>query len=145
MESSDRSALVFHGIVVIFLGLLAGFPFAFVVTGDLAGDVRAWRMAHLEGVLNGMLMIAVAAAGGSLSLARSRSRWVFRSLCVAGYGNVVASTLGATFGVRGLTPAGPIANLVTYALFMLAIAGVVAGLGLAAQGALRARRGAPTV
>jgi len=140
METTDRSTLVFHGIAVIFLGLLAGFPFVLVVTGDLAGEVRAWRMAHLEGVLNGMLMIAVAAAGGAIRLSRGRSRAVVWCLCAAGYGNVLASVIGASTGVRGLEPVGPVANLVTYGLFLVAVVGVLAGLALAAQGALRARR-----
>ena len=37
--------MLFHGVVVILLGLLAGIPFAFVISGELAGSVRAWRMA----------------------------------------------------------------------------------------------------
>lgn len=141
MDSSICSRLAFHGIVVVLLGLLAGFPYAFVVTGDLAGEVRAWRMAHMEGVLNGLLMVAVAGAGGFLSLSARQARMVFWGLFAAGYGNVVASIVGATSGVRGLSPEGPAANAVVFALFTVAIAGVLLGLGLAALGALRTRRG----
>jgi hypothetical protein len=140
MDDSTRSALVFHGILVILLGLLAGFPYALVVSGDLAGEVRAWRMAHLEGVLNGLVMIAVAAAGGLSVLTAFQSRLVVWGLLVAGYGNVAASILGASFGVRGLAPEGPWANFVVFGLFTAAIVGVFLGLGVAALGALRARR-----
>jgi len=134
-----RASLVLHGAVVIGLGLLAGIPFALVVTGDLAGEVRAWRMAHMEGILNGLVMVAVAAAGGSIHLSPGSARWLWAGLLVAGYGNVVASVVAAAFGVRGLAATGPPANLVVFALFSAAIAGVLAGLGLAARGALRAR------
>jgi len=141
VDSGTRTSLVFHGIVVIVLGLLAGIPYALVIGGDLSGEVRAWRMAHLEGVLNGMLMIVISAAGDSLSLSAGRSRLLLRCFLVAGYGNIAASVIGASFGVRGLTPAGPASNFVTYAIFMAAVVAVLLGLGVAAQGALRARRG----
>ncbi len=49
MDERLRHKMIFHGAVVILLGLLAGFPFAFVITEQMPGDVRAWRMAHLEG------------------------------------------------------------------------------------------------
>jgi hypothetical protein len=143
MESGARASLVFHGIVVIVLGLLPGIPYALVIGGDLPGDLRAWRMAHLEGVLNGMLMLVISAAGGSMTLSPGRSRLLVRCFGVAGYGNVAASVLGAIFGVRGLTPTGPASNFVTYVIFMAAVVGVLLGLAIAAQGALRARRGAP--
>lgn len=141
MDSSSRASLVFHGVVVIVLGLLAGIPYALVIGGDLSGEVRAWRMVHLEGVLNGLLMVAIGAAGGSLVLSAARGRLLVWCFIVAGYGNVVASATAALFGVRGLTPAGPASNFVTYLIFMAAVVGVLLGLGIAAQGAFRARRG----
>ncbi len=129
--------MLFHGVVVILLGLLAGIPFAFVISGDLAGSVRAWRMAHLEGVLNGLVVMAVAAAGGRMSLSARQQRWLAWGLIVAAYGNVVASIVGASFGVRGLTPTPPLSNLFVFLLFTLAIVGVFLGLGLAAWGVRR--------
>jgi hypothetical protein len=137
LETRVRSSLVAHGVIVIVLGLLAGFPFALVISGDLAGEVRAWRMAHLEGVLNGLVLVAIGAAGGLIALSPGQGRCLHVSLLVAGYGNVVAATLGAAFGVRGLTPAGPASNLVVFVLFTAAIIGVLLGLALAAFGALR--------
>lgn len=141
MDSVSRASLVFHGILVIVLGLLAGIPYALVIEGDLMGDLRAWRMAHLEGVLNGMLMLVISAAGGSIVLSEARAQLLLWCFVVAGYGNLTASVLGASFGVRGLTPAGPAANFITFLIFMAAVVGVLLGLGLAAQGALRASRG----
>jgi hypothetical protein len=144
MDSRSQASLVLHGIVVIVLGLLAGIPFALVISGDLAGDVRAWRMAHLEGVLNGLVMLGVGAAGRHVLLSAGQTRVCVLGLLAAGYGNVVAASVGAAFGVRGLTPAGPASNFLVFALFSVAIVGVLAGLGLAAHGALRARRGGAT-
>ena len=140
MEPRLRARLVFHGAVVVMLGLLAGFPHAFVLTGQIAGEERAWRMAHLEGLLNGMLMMGGAAVADSVVLSPRQWTWLFWSLVAAGYGNVVASVLGASFGVRGLALAGPPANAIMNLLFWLAIGGILTGLGLLIVGARNAAR-----
>jgi hypothetical protein len=140
MRERDRIRMALHGAVVILLGLLAGFPYALVVTGAMAGEERAWRMAHGEGVENGLVILAVAAIGGLLSLDERRSRLCASMLIVAGYGNVVASIIGAATGNRGLAFALPIANIVVYVLFFVAVVGVLGGLALAADGARRALR-----
>ena len=140
MEPRLRARMVYHGAMVVMLGLLAGFPHAFVLTGQLAGEERAWRMAHLEGLLNGMLVLLAAAVSGWLVLSGAQQRWLVWSLVAAAYGNVIASTLGASFGVRGLDLAGPPANVVMNLLFWVAIVGVLVGVGLVIAGARGAVR-----
>lgn len=140
MEERERRSLVLHGAIVILLGLAAGFPYALVLTGAMAGEERAWRMAHAEGLQNGMMMMLVAAVGGLLSLDAAKSRLCARAFTIAGYGNVVASFLGAWVGVRGLEWGPPAANMVMYALFLAAVAGVFLGVGLVAAGAAASRR-----
>ena len=130
--------MVFHGAVVMLFGMLAGFPYAFVVTGDLPGSERAWRMAHLEGTLNGLVLLAVAGIGERLVLPARGAPVLAWALILTGYGNVVAAILGATFQVRGLVPGGSVVNTVVYTLFIVAIAGIFVGLGLVALGAGRA-------
>jgi len=132
--------MIFHGAVVILLGLLAGFPYALVVTGSLAGSERAWRMAHLEGVLNGLLVIVVAAVWDRLALDGWKRDVLAWSLVLIAYGNVVASVIGATFAVRGLEPGGSPSNTLVYLLFMMAVVGIVVGIGLVAEGAWKRRR-----
>jgi hypothetical protein len=141
MEATWRARLVQHGAIVILLGLLAGFPYAFVVTGQMAGEERAWRMAHMEGLLNGMLALLAAGVWDALVLSAGQRRGLALSLLVAAYGNAIASILGASFGVRGLSLGGPAMNSVVYLLFVLAIAGVLAGVGLLIAGGARALRG----
>jgi hypothetical protein len=86
--------------------MVAGFPFAFVLLQKVVlwpfpaldwappGDVRAWRMAHLEGILNGLTLIAIAPSpapdDGSRS-ARARRR---------GSGGASSSLHGATSWLR---------------------------------------------
>src|SRR3989442_5002148 len=92
--------MIFHGAVVILLGLLAGFPYALVITGSLVGSERAWRMAHLEGVLNGLVVIAVAAVWGRLGLRRWESEVVAPALLLLGHRNLVAAGIRAALPVR---------------------------------------------
>ena len=132
--------MVLHGVIVIRLGLVAGVPYASAIASGEAEPLRAWRMAHLEGVLNGLVAIAIAAAGGLLVLGHRQQRVL--AVCVVGmaYGNVVGSILGAATGNRGLAPGGSFLNTVVYLLFVAAVVGIVVALALAGLGASRAAR-----
>ena len=137
MDGALRKRMVFHGAVVILLGMLAGFPYALVVTGSLQGSERAWRMTHLEGVLNGLVLIAVAGVGRRLTLGARQQTVLAWALIVTGYGNVVAAAIAATLNVRGLSPGGSFGNTLVYLLFMVAVVGIFVGLVLVAHGARR--------
>ena len=137
LEPRSARSLVGHGLVVILLGLLIGFPYALVLTGSMAGSERAWRMAHLEGVLNGLLLVAIGAARESLALSERESRWLAWALILTAYGNVIASAIGAAVGERGLSPEPPLANLVVYAGFIAAVVAVLFAIGLAVRAAFR--------
>jgi len=126
--------LFFHGAAVIWVGLIAGFPFGLVVMGRISGDVRAWHMAHLEGVLNGLLTFGAAAALKHLIL---DERYVpLYALCfiVAAWGNVVGSILAAIVGQRGLELAPPMTKIMVFTVFVVAIAAVLVGLFLMMRG-----------
>ena len=144
MNPRSRLQMILHGAAVILLGLAAGIPYALVVTGSLAGEERAWRMAHAEGLQNGMLLLAIAGVGGRLVLDDRRSAILAWSLIAAGYGNVLASVLGAVTGNRVLEAAAPAANAVVFALFVVAMGGVLTGLVLLVAGARAAmKKGLP--
>ena len=132
--------MIFHGAVVILLGLLAGFPYALVVTGTLASSERAWRMAHLEGILNGLTLIAVAAVAPWLVLGRRTQRALAWLLIVTAWGNIVPSVIGPLFGGRGLEFGGSAANSVMYVLFVAAVVAVLVAMVLVFVGALRRAR-----
>lgn len=140
MDSKLRARVVLHGVIVMGLGLLAGIPYASAIASGEAEPVRAWRMAHLEGVLNGLVAIALAAAGGLLVLSPGKQRLLAFSVVGMAYGNVVGSALGAATGNRGLAPGGSLVNTVVYLLFVAAVLGIVVALALAGIGAWRAAR-----
>ena len=140
MSGRLSSQLVLHGAIVVLLGMVAGFPYGSAVTGG--EDPRAWRMAHLEGVLNGLMMIAIGAARSRLVLKPALQRLLFWTLVITGYGNVMASILAAASGQRGLQPGGALANNLVFGGFMLAVVGVLVALILVVVGAMAGARSA---
>jgi hypothetical protein len=152
MTERRQALLVAHGALVFLLGLAAGFPFAFEILGrfelwplpsvplDVPGDTRGWRMAHLEGVLNGLLLISVGAFGDRLRLSPRGAAVVFWGLLACAWGNISASWIAPLAEVRGLAFAGGVWNRLVFALFMIAIVGVVAELVGVLRGALSAAR-----
>src|SRR5437667_10630129 len=127
MPERLRALLVANGALVFMVGLVAGFPFTFVILGKivlwplpgalevhLPGDVRGWRMAHLEGILNGLTLIAVAAAAPWLALGPRAQHWVAWLPIATAWGNGVADGIGATCGRRGLESGGGAADSLRY-------------------------------
>jgi len=139
MTDRQRALLVANGAVVFVVGMIAGFPFALVVLGTPVGpgDVRGWRMAHLEGILNGLLLVAIAAAGGHLRLGPRAQGVLFWSLVVTAWGNEIASVIGPLLGGRGLEFGGGVTNSVMYVLFMIAVVTVLVAMAVVLWGALR--------
>jgi hypothetical protein len=133
------------------LGMAAGFPLAFEILGrielwpvpgsvavDMPGDLRGWRMAHLEGILNGVLLMTVAAIGPLLRLGSRGAAWVTRGLLVCAWGNIVASWIGPLSETRGLAFTGITWNSLVYLLFVAAIVGVLGAMVAILVGARRA-------
>ncbi len=157
MSERQQSILVAHGALIFLLGMAAGFPFAFEILGrvelwpipgsvqvDMPGDIRGWRMAHLEGVLNGLLMIGVASVGARLRLSERAAAWATWGLLATGWGNIVASWIGPLTETRGLSFTGWSWNTLVFLLFMAAIAGVLIAMVLVVRGALaNARQAGP--
>ena len=153
MAERLQARLIAHGALVFLVGLCAGFPFAFFELGKIAlwplpgsievslpGDVRGWRMAHLEGILNGLTLIAVAGVLPRLRLSVGQQRALGWLLIVTAWGNTIASVIGPVFGGRGLEFSGGTANGLMYLLFVAAVGAVIVAMWLVFQGARRAGR-----
>jgi hypothetical protein len=129
-----------NAVIVIAVGLfLGGVPLVWVVVRDvyggaapvtLGGDYRGWLMAHLEGLLNGLLVIGLAAATRLRPMGRTTERVLLWSLLIAAWGNTAASVLAPLFGVRGMafSPSAP--NNLVAAVFTIALVATVAALGV---------------
>jgi hypothetical protein len=147
--------LVVHGALVFIVGLIAGFPFALLEIHAMSldasgspppvpGDVRGWRMAHLEGVLNGLTCFAGVAVGPYLRLSARGYTILAWSLVVTAWGNMIASLIGPLLGGRGLVFGGSVSNSIMYLLFVVAVVTIALAMGLIFRGARAADDDAPS-
>ncbi len=97
MDSRGRR-MCWHGMFLFLLGLLTGFvELKFT-------NPRMGLAAHLEGVMNGILLIALSAAWGYVTLApRPKAAAYFLALYGA-YANWFITTMAAIFGTATLSP-----------------------------------------
>ena len=148
MSNRIFGLLVANGALVLLAGFAIGFPYGAVVGQSLdpsmpqavPGTIRAWNMAHLEGVLNGMLMIAAAATAVKLALGATGEKVVFWGLVIAGWTNVVASTISALTGGRGTGVTGFDWNTLDFLLFMAGVVGAIAAVIALTRAALATAR-----
>lgn len=134
IESYVRK-MIFHGAAVVWLGLMAGFPFGLVIMGRMEGSLRAWHMAHMEGILNGLLTLVAAVIVKHLAIDERRIALYAWSFIVAAWTNVLASIFGAIVHQRGLEMAPPLTNLIVFSTFVVGILAVLVGLYLVLRGA----------
>ncbi|MGV8995479.1 MAG: hypothetical protein ACOH12_00860 [Parvibaculaceae bacterium] len=147
MDKRVQALLIVNGALVLLAGYISGFPYGTAVaeqmasgTDGIVAGVRAWHMAHLEGVLNGMLMIAVAAAAGALAMTKRLQGVIFWGLVVAGWTNVVASNISALTGGRGTGVTGLDWNTFNFVVFMAGVIGAFAAAIALAMAAWRAAK-----
>ena len=126
---------------MILCGALAGFVYTGVLTGEIPGRAQAWRFAHLNGLVNGAILVALSGASTQVSLSGTGQRWLVLLTVSGSYSNVVASMLGAALGQRGLSASGPGANVVVFGLFVFAVVALLTGLILVIIGAWRSLAG----
>ena len=89
---------MWHGMFLFLLGLLTGF-----VETKFA-NVRMGLAAHLEGVMNGIFLLALGAAWGEVRLTPRLSAAAFWSVLYGTYVNYVMTTLAAILGTGALSP-----------------------------------------
>lgn len=95
----QQQGLVCHGLIILFLGLLSGIGFSVAAaTGPNDAPLYAsWRFAHMEGLLNGIAVIAIAAVWPSiyrLGKMVSVGRW---ALIIGCYANIIGPMINALF------------------------------------------------
>jgi hypothetical protein len=122
--------LLFHGALVLLVGLLAGAPYGRAIAGGAPlRRVEAWRAAHTGLIGTGLMTLvfglmlrawnAQGAVADAVALSAIVSAWAF----------AVAMILAAASGQRGLGASGPVANRLVFAGYAV---GVLGSLGAAA-------------
>jgi (hydroxyamino)benzene mutase len=93
-----RRRLLFHGITLFLIGLLTG------LVEQHFTNVRMALAAHLEGVMNGIFLLAVGAIWNEVRLSTLSGKIAYWALLVGTYGNWVVTTIAAILGTAALSP-----------------------------------------
>jgi hydroxylaminobenzene mutase len=96
-EGTDRR-LIWHGVMLFLLGLVAG---AFV---PLYASPRLGLSAHVGGVTTGTFLTVVGLIWDRLRLSAAAGRWAFRLVLYGTYGSSLGLLLAAIFGTSRSTP-----------------------------------------
>jgi len=92
-----------------------------LTTPGASVDTRAWNMAHLECLLNALLMLSVATATKFLTVSQKQSSTLSWALITCGWTNAVASTSSALTGGRGAIATGMDWNTLNHGLFLVGV------------------------
>lgn len=97
MEDTPRR-LSWHGLLLFLLGLVTG-----LVIPQLANP-RMGLAAHLEGLLNGIFLLALGSAWPRVRLSPRAAKAAFGAALYGTYANWATTTAAAAFGTAALTP-----------------------------------------
>jgi (hydroxyamino)benzene mutase len=97
MEGTGRK-LMFHGMCLFLLGLLTGFA------EQHFANVRMGLAAHLEGVMNGIFLVALGAIWTHVRLSATVSMIAYWTVLYGTYANWFVTALAAIFGTAALSP-----------------------------------------
>jgi hypothetical protein len=154
LEKSQR-LLLGHGALVLLFGFLIGFGFLFFLLGkielwpfgaieyQMPGTYDAWRMAHIEGILNGLMMWILAAVMPILSNYIEGTYRLAVGSVIVGWTIAIASVLDPLFPEsRGLAFTKE-SGLISDIAFFLFIIGIGIVIWLVTTIAVRSFRAAP--
>ncbi len=155
MTERQKSLLVLNGVGLLISSALSGWLHFFQLLGEIdlwpvlnhieaqvPGESRAWVMAHLEGITNGLLLMAIACISGFLRLTAAQFTWLFYSSLTFAWLFTLPAIANAWFGTRGLAFGGgpfgdSLANNVIYLFGWPPMVGVHIAFVLLALGAWR--------
>lgn len=109
--------MVINGLIVLFIGLVAGLMLVFSMLGEVAlwplpaweivvpGSVRGWAAAHSGGIMNGLLVAGAAFWLLRSSLMGGQARWAAWGMIITGWANTVFYWAGNLSANRGISVA----------------------------------------
>ncbi|MEW5877789.1 MAG: hydrogenase [Acidobacteriota bacterium] len=95
-EKSQR--LSWHGMLLFLLGLVTG------LVMQLFSNPRMGLAAHLEGLMNGIFLLALAANWSRLRLSAGAEKWALGAVLYGTYANWFFTSLAAAFGTAAMAP-----------------------------------------
>ena len=116
LANRHQALLLAHGGLVLVIGLLSGFGLLFRLLEQVAiwpipwridtiivGSVRGWQAAHVGGILNGLMVMAMAPCLPLVSLRERTKGWVVFALIFTGWANTFFYQFGNLAANRGLS------------------------------------------
>jgi hypothetical protein len=146
-----RRLLIGHGALLIFYGGLIGFAFLFFLIGKIAlwpipgeinyqlpGTYDGWRMAHMEALVNGVIMWLTAALLPFIPLSAKNITRSAYGLIIVAWTFSIASLIDPIFpNSRGLAYTGSLTNNIAFFLFYLGVLLVMIIMGAIAYKSLK--------
>ena len=119
MPERTRALLILNGFGLLVFAIFVGWHWMFALLGeivlwpiippieiDLPTDSRAWRMAHMEGITQGLMLMAIGLAGPFFMLSQRWHRVLFWSSVVTAWLFSLPTYFHALLGTRGLAFGG---------------------------------------
>ena len=114
MEESARH-LLFHGVIILLLGLLAGIPYGrAILMKKSEKNILAWRVAHSSLSMGAILMFSLVPILSLLSVGFEIKWTIVVLFIITGYAFSFALYLGPNVGHRGLAYGGPMSAKLVY-------------------------------
>ena len=131
--------LIGHGGLLLFVAGILGFGFVFFLIGKIAlwpipweidyqlpGTYDAWRMAHMEGIANALLLWLTAAVLPLMPFSTTGRKRLAYAMLIITWTIVTASALDPLFeNSRGLEFGGPVTNHLAFFLFYVGVLGAM--------------------
>lgn len=138
-ESRLVGKLVFHGTVNIFIAVISGFMIAAAAMGQIDGQKQDWILAHMESLMNGMMLFIVAGFIGKLAL--SAKQGLIATYCLIGmaYCNTVFGLGRGATGALGYEFNNDLGNNITALAGQLGVPLAVVAFSLIGLAAWRTR------
>ena len=160
LSEKRRTLLILNGAGLLISSIISGWLYFFFLLGaidlwpvvtdvpvEIGGDRRAWNMAHLEGITNGLLLMALAAIAPYLKLGPRQQAWLFWTSLIFAWLFTLPAIANALFSTRGLEfgggpfPGDVTINNVIYLLGWPPIISVHIAFGLMMIGAWKHYKG----
>jgi len=139
MADRDRPWLMFHGAVVLFVGLLCGYPTVVESGGD--EGVRLWHTAHEALIMMGIWILTLSSVLPALVLQKREATGLVWSMLVMGYGFMLALVIGGITGVSSFSPGQTATSYLAFTGSAFGILGALLATLLTMTGARAAMRG----
>lgn len=121
--------LLFHGALVLLVGLMAGAPYGQAIAGgEPARRAEAWRAAHTGLIGTGLMTLVFGLMLRAWNVRGVLADGAAASAIVSAWAFSAAMILAAASGQRGLSAGGPLVNRLVFAGYVV---GVLGSLGAA--------------